>query len=283
MTEPRKMDQKNTKQRIISGIVLAVLLFSTEIIGGIAWLLFTACIAFGGLYEFYKLYDLQKSAEGIVGYVTTAGFFALLYFNYKRFLIPLFVAAFLLLMILHVLKFRKRKAEQAMASFFGLIYPVILSSFLYLTRNLEHGVYLTLIIFAGSWVSDVFAWLFGSLFGKHHLPTPISPKKTWEGVVGGILGAVLIGLGYGLVISTFSDLPYPWLICPILAASVAVFSVFGDLAASAFKRHHGIKDYSNLIPGHGGVLDRFDSVLFVAPIVYYECLLVLKLLRILNL
>ena len=283
MAEPKRMDKKNTKLRIISGSILAILLFTTVIIGGIAWLLFTAFIAFGGLYEFYKLYDLQKKAEGFIGYAVTAVYFALLYFNFKRFVIPLFVAAFLLMMIVYVLRFTNRKAEQATASVFGLVYPVILSSFLFLNRNLEHGVYLTLIVFAGSWVSDVFAWLFGSLFGKHRLPTPISPKKTWEGVAGGIFGAIILGLGYGLVISTFSDLPYPWIVCPVLSASASVFSIFGDLAASAFKRHHGIKDYSNLIPGHGGVLDRFDSVLFVAPIIYYESLLVLKLFRLWNL
>lgn len=280
MTKPNKMDKKNTKLRILSGIVLAVALFGTEILGGIAWFCFVLFIAFGGLYEFYKLYDLQKSVEGIVGYVVTAGFYALIWFEQTRFLIPLLVAAFLILMSIHVIRFEKRSSEQAIASVFGLIYPVALASFLHFCRTLDHGVYLTLLIFAGSWGSDVFAWLIGSLFGKHHLSNVISPKKTWEGLIGGIVGSAVLGLGYGLVISLFSGLPVPWLICPILSASAAILSVFGDLAASAFKRHHGIKDYSNLIPGHGGVLDRFDSVLFVAPVIYYESLLLLKLFQI---
>lgn len=271
------MEKKNVVQRVISGIVLAVLLFGTCFLGGIAWYLFSLAIAAGGIYEFYKLYGLQKSPEGFVGYAFTVSYWLLILFGRSRYLLPLLILSFLIEMTLYVFRFTKSSSEKALASVFGLIYPVVMASYLYFVRRMDHGFYLTLLVFAGSWGADVFAWLVGTLIGKHHLPTAISPKKTWEGILGGIVGSGLLGLIFGLVIGAVSDFTNPALICTLLAAASAVVSIIGDLTASAFKRHHGVKDYSKLIPGHGGVLDRFDSVLFVAPVIYYGSILLARI------
>ncbi|MBR5739298.1 MAG: phosphatidate cytidylyltransferase [Lachnospiraceae bacterium] len=276
--QKNRLDSKNTRLRVLSGIVLAILLFGTCILGGIAWYLFSALIAAGGIYEFYKLHDIHKTPEGIVGYVFTAGYWVLVWFDLRDWMLPLFIVTFLVEMGIYVFRFTKTTSEKAMASVFGLIYPAVLASYLQFTRTEPDGLYLALAVFAGSWGSDVFAWLFGSLFGRHRLNTPVSPKKTWEGVIGGILGSAALGLCYGLVISLFTDFKNPGLTFMILAASASLVSMIGDLTASAFKRHHGVKDYSNLIPGHGGILDRFDSVLFVAPVIYYGSILLSKLL-----
>ena len=278
--ETKRMNKKNVVQRVLSGIVLAILLFGTCILGGIAWFLFTAVFALGGIYEFYKIYGLQKSPEGFIGYAVTAGYFALVWFDLRGWIPMLLVLAFVLLMGIHVIRFTKTTAEQALASAFGLVYPVVLFSFLYFIRS-EYGVFLALLVFAGSWGADIFAWRIGSLFGKHRLPTSISPKKTWEGIIGGLLGAAILGFGYGMVIRLIpgADVHPSVPVCIILAVLTTPISIFGDLTASAFKRHSGIKDFSNLIPGHGGVLDRFDSVMFVAPVLFYAC----RLLSIWNL
>ena len=108
------------------------------------------------------------------------------------------------------------------------------------------------------------------LFGKHKLAPVLSPKKSIEGAVGGVAGAALLGLAYGLVLGThMEEFDNPVVACAISCAIAAVISQIGDLAASAIKRNHDIKDYGHLIPGHGGILDRFDSMIFTAPAIYF--------------
>ena len=105
------------------------------------------------------------------------------------------------------------------------------------------------------------------------MASKLSPKKTIEGAIGGIAGAALLGLIYGSVFKTGFTTDYPQAVCAMACAVGAVISMIGDLAASAIKRNHDIKDYGNLIPGHGGILDRFDSMLFAAPAIYYAIIL----------
>lgn len=164
-----------------------------------------------------------------------------------------------------------------MASVFGILYVPVLLSFLYRSRIMEDGYLLVWLIFIGSWVADTCAWLVGILFGKHKMAPTLSPKKSWEGAIGGVVGATLVGLLYGLLFKDqFGTVSAIMIACAVLSGVSAIISIFGDLTASAFKRNHDIKDYSNLIPGHGGILDRFDSVMFVAPVIYYLAQLFLK-------
>ena len=108
------------------------------------------------------------------------------------------------------------------------------------------------------------------LFGKHKLTPVLSPKKTVEGAVGGVLGAALLGLIFGAVFGgRMEEIVSPAVVCAIACAIAAVISQIGDLAASAIKRNHDVKDYGHLIPGHGGVLDRFDSMIFTAPAIFF--------------
>ena len=117
-----------------------------------------------------------------------------------------------------------------------------------------------------SWGCDTCAYCVGMLFGKHKLTPLLSPKKTVEGAVGGVLGAALLGLIFGAVFgSRMAEIVNP----PAACAISAVISQIGDLAASAIKRNHNVKDYGHLIPGHGGVLDRFDSMIFTAPAIFF--------------
>jgi phosphatidate cytidylyltransferase len=141
--------------------------------------------------------------------------------------------------------------------------------FVYLLGR-EHGFAMTLLIFISSWVCDTFAYFSGRALGKRKLAPVLSPKKSIEGAVGGVVGSALVGALFARI--TGMDMA----LIVFISAIGAVVSQFGDLFASAIKRNHNIKDYGNLIPGHGGILDRFDSVIITAPIIYILSEVLLK-------
>ena len=135
---------------------------------------------------------------------------------------------------------------------------------------MEAGEYLVWLIFISSWICDTCVYFTGVFLGKHKAFPVLSPKKTWEGCVGGVLGGIILGIVFAIIFGSklsFLSSPVPTVAITVMVSSV--LSIVGDLAASAIKRENGIKDYSNLIPGHGGIMDRFDSVIYVAPVVYY--------------
>lgn len=148
----------------------------------------------------------------------------------------------------------------------GVIYTAVLFGFLVLLAEKEHGQYYVYSVFIISWVCDTLAYYSGRLFGRHKLIERVSPKKTVEGAIGGLFGGALGAFVLGtLIFKTTGISPWHFLIMGFMGA---VFGQIGDLAASAIKRYAGEKDYPKIIPGHGGILDRFDSILFVSLIVY---------------
>ena len=136
--------------------------------------------------------------------------------------------------------------------------------FFYLLRDLPGGWSWILFLLAATWASDTFAYFVGRSFGKHKLAPLLSPKKTIEGALGGVAGAVLVGFIFTLIVPGMSTV-----VILLLGALIGVASLLGDLVESAFKRQAMVKDSGQIIPGHGGVLDRFDSLLVTAPLVYY--------------
>ena len=118
-----------------------------------------------------------------------------------------------------------------------------------------------------AWGTDIFAYTAGKVIGKHKF-SKISPNKTIEGCIGGVVGAVVLALIYALIINNTTDLSLNYVIIGSVAVILSIISQIGDFAASSIKRYVGIKDFSNLIPGHGGMLDRIDSVIFIAPFAY---------------
>ncbi|MDD4495503.1 MAG: CDP-archaeol synthase [Eubacteriales bacterium] len=167
-----------------------------------------------------------------------------------------------------VVIFHKRVSfKDAAITVYGVIYIVLQFSFIAQLRISENGAHLVWLVFAGAWGSDTGAYFIGKLFGKRKLIPEISQNKTIAGAFGGIIGGVVFVLLIALIIKgyvpfiTFAD----YLIIGLISGIAAQF---GDLNASIIKRHSGIKDFGSIIPGHGGILDRFDSTLFVAPLVY---------------
>ena len=166
--------------------------------------------------------------------------------------------------------FPKYHANQIMAAMFSFLYGPVMLSFLYLLREgLDDGIYLVWFVFLASWGSDTCAYCVGVLIGKHKMTPKLSPKKSIEGAVGGILGAALLFVLYThFVINQYTMMTLSLPLAAVLGAAGALVSMMGDLAASAVKRDHEIKDYGKLIPGHGGIMDRFDSVIVAGPIVF---------------
>lgn len=258
------------KTRLLSGIVLVLLALLFIITGGNVLLISTAVISSIGLFELYRIFKIEHSIAGIAGYLAALLFYCNLKFDFLPDMM-LFVIGFLVvLMFIYVFTYPKYKTEQMLAAFFGVFYVAVMLSFIYQTRMLSGGAYIVWLVFLCSWGCDTCAYCVGMLCGKHKMTPKLSPKKSWEGAVGGVLGAALLGIIYGFVFqNAMGTTTKEILMIALICAIGAVISMVGDLTASAIKRNYEIKDYGKLIPGHGGILDRFDSVIFTAPIIFY--------------
>ena len=148
----------------------------------------------------------------------------------------------------------------------GIILPYLLCAVVRI-HSQEAGRYLILLPFVVAFLSDTGAYFVGCAIGKHKLAPVISPKKTVEGLVGGVLTAIVGVVVYCLILKSYFEFNVNWIYVPVYGLLGSLGAVFGDLCFSVIKRHTGIKDYGNLIPGHGGIFDRFDSMVVVAPLV----------------
>ena len=252
--------------RLLSGIVLVALLLLTIIPGG--YILFFPLLGISviGLFELYRAMGIHKEQVCLLegaGYLCAIIYYGAIWLDFEKYGMAALWAGLIILMFVYVFTYPKYKAHQVMAAFFGVAYVPVMLSFIYLSRNLEGGIFHVWLIFLCSWGCDTCAYCVGVLIGKHKMTPLLSPKKSVEGAVGGVAGAVLLGVIYGA--ATGGELLAYGIICGV----GALISMVGDLAASAIKRNQEIKDYGTLIPGHGGILDRFDSVIFTAPIIYF--------------
>ncbi len=272
------------KQRMIFGalgIVLAisVLTFCPVYIIGIC----VGVISLIGLYEFYKVTGLieKKSPALYVGVLFCIAFNVMTIIMGAKALeiLGFYIVAFVfLLMLLNVLYHSKCTFKDVSLSFLGATYVTVFFAHMFLIRRLELGSILIWILFVCSWSTDSFAYFCGRAFGKHKLCPKISPKKTIEGAIGGVIACIGFALGYLAIVAKANGMTVNYLNGVILALAASVFSQIGDLVASRIKREYDVKDFGNLIPGHGGILDRFDSALLISPIVYY-LLLVLPVIK----
>ncbi|MDF2943804.1 MAG: putative rane protein [Herbinix sp.] len=258
------------RTRLLSGIILLAIAITVVVLGGNILFAVVFLISLIGMIELYRIAKVNKSFPGILGYAAGVIFYLLLYFELQQYQMMLFIFFLIFLMFAYVFEFPKFTTEQIAITFFGLFYVAVTLSYIYQVRILQDGALLVWLIFIGAWGSDTCAYCVGVLIGKHKIAPKLSPKKSLEGCIGGAVGAALIGLIYATVFQNkFHGIVNPQLIFTIIGAASSVISQIGDLAASAIKRNHDIKDFGNLIPGHGGILDRFDSIIFTAPIVFY--------------
>ena len=267
------------KTRLLSGILLMIIALVTLIAGGNLLFAVLLAISLIGMTELYKVFGIEKKPPGILGYIFAVGYYLVLYFEpllpgeKLNWFMMLFMAYLICQMAVLVFAYPKYNTQQIMAAFFGMFYVAVMISYIYQTRILPGGVFTVWLVFVCSWGCDTCAYCVGMLIGKHKMAPVLSPKKSVEGGIGGIVGAALIGLLYALAINHWGSAGANIAEFALIGAVGGAISQVGDLAASAIKRYHNIKDYGKLIPGHGGILDRFDSVIFTAPIIYYLAIL----------
>ena len=261
--------------RCISGVILVVIALATILSGGYvlaATLLAISCIAYHELSKVCKFHG-EKSFNSleIASYIAIIFLYILTVVTSDDMFILLWaVLLFLAILGVYVFAFPKYHACQIMAAYFCVLYAPLMFSFIYRIRMTEYGIYLVWMVFIASWISDTFAYFTGMLLGKHKLAPVLSPKKSIEGSIGGVVGSALAGALFGYLFSTQVGQEVNLIVvCAVLGALGSVISQIGDLAASGIKRNYEIKDYGNLIPGHGGIMDRFDSVIVTAPIIYF--------------
>lgn len=265
------LQNKSFWVRLISGVIMAVVLVAIFILGYTVMWGFLLLLSLAGQYEFNRALKLNWGVFAWVGYAaTTAYYVVLLVFGTISYTLLIFAVLLMLDLAVFVFTFPRYSLQQTFAGFFNVFYVGVTLSFLYLVRiHPPSGAYLVWLVILSSWGCDIFAYLFGMLFGKHPFVPKLSPKKSLEGAIGGMIGAVVLGVAYGFIVQPYvPDVKLAPLIFGIVCLFGSAAGQIGDLAASAIKRKVGIKDYSNLIPGHGGILDRFDSVIMVAPIIF---------------
>ncbi len=257
------------KTRLLSGIVLVVLALIFIIHGGALLLVVLGIISIIGMFELYRVFGVQKSV-GFVGYAASAVYFLNIYFQMLPDIMMLIMLFLIACMCCFVFGYPRFSASQIMSVFFGFFYVSVMLSCIYLTRSLDNGNYLVWLIFLSAWGCDTSAYCFGMLFGKHKMTPKLSPKKSVEGAVGGVVGAAVLTIIYGFIFRNGMDASVSYIMWMALVAAIgALIAMVGDLAASAIKRNFDVKDFGKLIPGHGGILDRFDSVIFVSPVIYF--------------
>jgi len=258
--------------RTITGLLYGLTLTVCLIINHYSFYIFFFLVLILALKEFYQLAEKKNvKPQKILGFTIALGMYIssyLLHVNEKMSYLTLNLVLALTFLLFAVELFRGKEISflNIGTTILGIIYialPLSLLSFLAFDTNNQYNYHLILSIFILVWLSDVGGYFAGINFGKHKLLERISPKKTWEGVAGGL---VLCIIGSYILCQFFPIMDiYMWLLLGVL---ICVSSVIGDLIESMLKRSANIKDSGNILPGHGGILDRFDSILFVIPIVY---------------
>lgn len=268
-------------KRITSGLIFgAIVIITLVFLPNYICNILATLIAVASTYEFIK-------AINVYGYKPMRSV------SYASCAILLFIGAFpmreiykwtlaflgIMIIVCLIYAFFVRKGLTTLVdisfTFFVILYVDVLLSFFLLTYYISNDagvqlgkVWIWYVLF-GACMTDIFAYFIGSKFGKHKLCPEISPKKTVEGAIGGILGCMLAFIIYTVILNKFFDFGISYIKIALISIIVAVFAQLGDLVASSIKRNAKIKDFGDVMPGHGGFLDRIDSILFVSPIMYY--------------
>ena len=239
--------------------------------------IFVAIIACISMNEYYKSFKVSKKANPseYLGYLycILIEFIHFIDINTLHYIMVLIIPTTLLILFTELILSKGKKNVRDIAiTVLGICYIPLMVTFLSMTRNINingalNGKILIWFIIIASWGSDVFAYFIGKNFGKHYF-TKISPHKTIEGSIAGIIGAVILGILYSILCNTVWDAGINYILIGIIVAILSLVGQIGDLAASSMKRYCEIKDFGTIIPGHGGMLDRIDSIIFVLPFAY---------------
>ncbi len=269
------------KQRVITALLFGIVFIGAVLLmNTIVFPIFVAALSAVAVYEIEKAVGLTNRLIKAATFALSVAIPFIIHFHISLPIAPIGCFYVVLILIFMLLRFETTRFEQAIVAIFASVCVPYSLSLMIVFRDVYYyfdnyskvdGVFLLILSFFTAWMTDIFAYFVGRKFGKHKLCPKISPKKSVEGAIGGIIGAVVLNVLLLLVFNNFifgtkSDLSY--ITVAVLSVILSVVSMFGDLAASTIKRNFGIKDFGNLLPGHGGIMDRFDSALFVMPVLY---------------
>ena len=253
-------------QRALTALIGATLVIAAMWVGG--WL-FAGVIALAAVLAQRELYLLAARGDAtpmvIPGLAlgAVASLWAVLPWAF-----PVLALGGLVVVLSALTRVRKTPLIDIATTLLGVFYPAVLAGFILSLRTLDlegdAAFWVTVAVLSGVWGSDTFAYLTGRAFGKHPLFPRVSPKKTWEGAVGGLVGAIVIASAFKLLAL---DAVWTWVDAGVVALACGVAGPLGDLAESLFKRSADVKDSGSWLPGHGGMLDRIDAALVAVPLV----------------
>jgi len=258
-------------KRVTSGLlgfplVLIILLLGNRIVVDIA----LAIIAILSISEYFNAVKKVANPVKWVGYVSCFSI-ALIHIipeTYLNMVVTLSVPTILIILFMQVVVTdMKTSFKDITYTFIGIFYVVFFIMFVAFINGMPNGNILIWYAIFAAWGTDISAYVIGKNFGKHKF-SKVSPKKSIEGCIGGIIGATILMLAYTYVANTYWAMNYSYLVIMGIGVILSLVGQIGDFAASSIKRFVDIKDYSNLIPGHGGMLDRIDSLIFLAPFAY---------------
>ncbi len=256
--------------RIISAIIGILILIFVIFMGGWVFKLALMLVALLGLFEFYSVLQRGKiKFTNIAGFVSAVLIFIVTDLNMKDKFFYILLITIIFLFILSILS-KKYAFNDIMVTILGLVYPTLSFITILLISKIDYPInnLALALLFLLTWSSDTFAYFSGMLLGRHKLSPDLSPKKTIEGAVGGVIGTIIISVICWGITSFYYDFSISWYHFLVIGLMCGIFSQFGDLSASLIKRNYDAKDFGHIMPGHGGILDRFDSILFTAPLIY---------------
>lgn len=274
------MKIRSLTSALILAVMVPVLILSKYLIYPIALAIFAVMAVFEllrviGVHKNYKI-SIPAYIMAVALPVLTHDMFLdhnpELQKNYMLFAVATVFLYMLYIMALAVFSKGELRFSKIAEVFLSVTYVVMSFTALCLLRYITNGTWCFFLVFLSAWGTDVGAYCVGSLFGKHKLIPEVSPKKSVEGAVGGTVFAILLFMLYGFVVSKYTELTPNYLLLGIEGAVLSVISQIGDLIASLIKREYGVKDYGTILPGHGGIMDRFDSILAVSLPLVMMCL-----------
>jgi len=255
--------------RIISAVVGLPFLIVIVWLGGIYLQIASIIISLIGMYEVYKAISKQIRVVHYIGFFIEIVYMIFIYSNISESFRVILTFFILIILMMLVLFYGEINVFDAAVTLFGFFYVGFMFSNVSLVRAFDDiGQMAVWLIFICAFASDTGAYFVGINFGKHKMTPVLSPKKSIEGAIGGIVSAAVVSAVFVYSYNLLCDTNINIIIVTIIGAVGSVFAQMGDLAASSIKRYVNIKDYGSIMPGHGGVMDRFDSVIFTAPAIY---------------
>ena len=259
-------------KRILSGIIGLPIVALILIFGNIFVIdAFFAIVALIAIHEYFNSFKEKHKPVKWLGYMSCIliAFLHIIPEEYYLYTLALSICVSIASLFIQVVfSNMKTTVEDIMITFFGMIYVVLFLSFIPLLHGIENGKYLIWFILIAAWGTDTCAYFVGCKFGKHKF-SKISPKKSIEGCIGGTVGSMILALLCTFALNSLVGLEISYIYVALIGFVLSILSQIGDLSASSIKRTMGIKDFGNLIPGHGGMLDRIDSIIFIAPFAYF--------------